>query len=186
MKKQLLLISILILFSILLCGCMEGTVSTEEYEDLQYQYEECEGERDSYEEELIYKNESIKLLFDYAKSTINTKSTPKYDFKKIWSVGDYFDFQFTYDKEFDRVTYSIKNKEGENIRWIDNDTEEIQDICFGVYRSDGTFQSYNTDWDGERLFYKSDYNYSYEILVVATVNNKTHIAVYNFTNNDIK
>lgn len=186
MKKFIKTISVLICSSILLCGCYGNSVSYSEYSDLEATLEDCENERDYFKEELDIKEKSINNILSYLKTIENNKLIPTYNFDNVWSVGDYFNFSFFYDKELECLSYNIESKDGSSILFIDEETTELQNLFIAFFRSDGSFESYNAFCSGESLIDVPDYNYSYEVILIATINNVPYRATYKFSCKDIK
>lgn len=185
MKNIIKILSLICIF-LLLCGCISDT-DYSEYEDLESDYENCQEELYSLSEELEYKEKDINYLLNYVKKLEKDNAVPTYQFNDTWSVDDYFNFSFYYDKKYNLLNYNFKTQEGEKIFLFDFDnTHKINNLTVGVYRSDGYFESFNARYDGDSLFEVPDYNYSYEILLIATVNNKIYRATYKISAKEIK
>lgn len=176
----------LIFIFLFICGCTsENDLS--EYEDLMSDYEYCLEEKESIEEELEYKIEDINYLSNYIKK-LETNNPPQvYNFKDTWSVKDFFNFSLYYDKEYNSLNYNLKTKDNKEIFLFsfENNTT-LQNLTVTIYRSDGTFNTVNAKYDGDYLFEVPDYNYSYEIMLFATVNNNIYRATYKLSAEEIK
>jgi len=183
--KKVLFFTVILFLMISFSGCANNH-SEAKYEDLERMYEELSDEYTALDEELEYEEKGIELLFRHLKTLESNKKIPIYKFKDMWSVGDSFDLSFYYDKKDSVLCYKITDKEGTPITFIYEDTVQLQNLFIGVLRSDGCFESYNTYWDGETLFYLPDYNYSYEITLIADVNGTPHYATYKMSCEDIK
>ena len=180
MKKITTPIIFLICICILLCGCDGG------YEDLEVELDACQDEINYLEDELFQLESCLSIVLNYVKSPKTTENVETLGFNEVWALKDYFDFSFYYDKEIESLCYNIKDKSGAPIRLIYEDTPQIQELLIAVYSSDGELETYYGIGDSERLFFIPEYNYSYEVLLFAIVNNNIYRANYNFSIEDIK
>ena len=186
MRKVVLILSFLLCVSIFLCGCADNVIDYEDYKELEADCEEYENEINSLEEHLDSRKENIKVLLNYIKTIEDIGTVETYSINDVWSVEDYFDFMLTYDKECKALCYDIKSKEGKPIAWIDEYCLEVQKLFVSIYRSDGYFESYDIYGDGDITFLTPDYNYSYELVLFAYVNDNLYRANFNISCEDIE
>ena len=180
MKKFIIPFIFMLCICISLCSCYS---SDDEYNEFESKYEETSEELDSLKEDSLNR---LHHTMDYIKEIETQNNIPNYAFGDTWSVEDFFNFSLYYDSESEAICYNLKTKDGYPIRFIWDETTEIQDLFIAVYRSDGSFETVEGFGDEDTLIYIPEYNYSYEILLFATVNNKVYRANYNFSIEDTK
>lgn len=174
MKRIITPIICLISICIILCGC------NNEYENLNIELDECHDEINYLEDKILETKSSLNIVLDYVKNPKTTDGIETLSFNETWGLKDYFDFSFCYDDESKSVFFTIKDKSGNPIRLIWEDTPQIQELLIAIYSSDGELETYYGTGYSEMLFLVPEYNYSYEILLFATVNNDIYRANYNF------
>ena len=180
MKRVVAPIIFLICICVLLCGCDNG------YEDLEVELDSCKDEINYLEDELLQAESCLGVVLNYIKKPNTTEAVENLDFNQTWSLKDYFDFSFYYDKELKSLCYNIEDKNGVPIRLIFEDTPQIQELLIAVYSSNGELETYYGIGDSETLFFVPEYDYTYDVLLFATVDDNIYRANYNFSVDDIK